>query len=976
MTTEELKIKISALIDTGSFNQAKKEINEFTKGTEDAAVGTRNTAAAMEDLADTVQVIATLRMGELIKKSLSPALHETKKLKEEFIKLRIIAKSSASGIKDNLKEGLLGQYGFSRAKDAMLGLQTSFLHLQDYSDQLKETLKQLGVVATTALSNIAKAAGVAAAAFGLLVWNSLHMSSLAKQTNVLAQQAGMTTDSYQRWAFVLGQVGLQVDDMIGAQQTLLEAQVDVRDGAEDMIAAFKQIGLTQEEVLGMNQQQLFERTVEGLQGLDNSTQRATVALKLLSEDSKNLAPLLNLTSQEVALLAGNFNELNGAMSEGLIESSNRLQASVGNLKAAWQGLRNTLSEVILPVVVKLVDWLTRAIVIVNLFVRTIFGLDIGGAASKGVENATSGVEGYKESVDKATGSVNKLKRTLMGFDELNVLHNPNTSSSGSDAGSSGGAGGFAGGITDSLFSAGSLDFSKYTEWFSKYKTLIQDITTWGLIGVGTLMAVIGAMTGNLVMVSAGLALAGIGFSVGNADGGTFDRLKQKLEGTIFEIVPTAMVGIGALGAVWALLHFNIPAAIAFGAMAGIGLSLGGGSSIKSFINKYGDEIIGVVAPSMIAIGAIGAGLALMFANIPLAASCLSIAGIGLSIGSLGSGGIGKFVSKYKDEIKTAITVATAGASALACMMCMLTGNVPGAIAFGALAGISLSMLAPGSFYSDSIKGISKTLSEARTAIINGWNNIKSYFNENIAPKFTKQYWLNKYDSIKSSITTKIGETRTAMINGWNNIRSYYNTSIAPKFTTTYWANKFDTVRSAASDKMNAVRTTIINAWNNTRKYFNENISPKFTVSYWKTKFDTIKNGAKSAFNGVIAIVEKAVNNIIAKINTLSWKIPDWVPKVGGKSFGFNFKSVSIPRLATGGIATRSTIANIGEAGREAVLPLDNNTGWMDMLADRIASRNQTPTKLVLKVGERELGWATINGINQITKQTGELQLTI
>jgi hypothetical protein len=81
-------------------------------------------------------------------------------------------------------------------------------------------------------------------------------------------------------------------------------------------------------------------------------------------------------------------------------------------------------------------------------------------------------------------------------------------------------------------------------------------------------------------------------------------------------------------------------------------------------------------------------------------------------------------------------------------------------------------------------------------------------------------------------------------------------------------------------------------------------------------------------------------------------------------------------LATGGIATRSVLANIGENGREAVLPLDNNTGWMDKLADRIASRNGTPTKIVLKVGERELGWATINGINQITKQTGELQLVL
>ena len=81
-------------------------------------------------------------------------------------------------------------------------------------------------------------------------------------------------------------------------------------------------------------------------------------------------------------------------------------------------------------------------------------------------------------------------------------------------------------------------------------------------------------------------------------------------------------------------------------------------------------------------------------------------------------------------------------------------------------------------------------------------------------------------------------------------------------------------------------------------------------------------------------------------------------------------------MATGGIVTRSTFANIGEAGKEAVLPLENNTGWMDVLADRIAERNSAPSKIVLKVGERELGWATINGINNITKQTGGLQLQL
>ena len=273
-------------------------------------------------------------------------------------------------------------------------------------------------------------------------------------------------------------------------------------------------------------------------------------------------------------------------------------------------------------------------------------------------------------------------------------------------------------------------------------------------------------------------------------------------------------------------------------------------------------------------------------------------------------------------------------------------------------------------------GVNTKLGETRTAIINGWNNIKSYFNSNIAPKFTLDYWKKKFDTMRSAIQTKLGEVRTQVMNSWNAIKSYFTTNIAPKFTVDYWKKKFDTMRSAMSTKLNEVKTTCMNAWNNIKSWFNNNVSSKFTATYWSNKFNTIKDGAKASFNGIISIVEKAVNNIIRKINTLSWKIPDWVPSVGGKSFGFNFKTVSIPRLAEGGIAIGSTLANIGENGREAVLPLDRNTSWMDQLADRLAARMNPATKVVLQVNERELGHATIHAINQNTKQTGGLQLQL
>lgn len=77
--------------------------------------------------------------------------------------------------------------------------------------------------------------------------------------------------------------------------------------------------------------------------------------------------------------------------------------------------------------------------------------------------------------------------------------------------------------------------------------------------------------------------------------------------------------------------------------------------------------------------------------------------------------------------------------------------------------------------------------------------------------------------------------------------------------------------------------------------------------------------AKAPVNGVIALLNGAINGInkmIDALNSLHFSIPDWVPFLGGKSFGLNLRHVgSIPYLANGGILSRGS-AVVGEAGPE------------------------------------------------------------
>ena len=139
-----------------------------------------------------------------------------------------------------------------------------------------------------------------------------------------------------------------------------------------------------------------------------------------------------------------------------------------------------------------------------------------------------------------------------------------------------------------------------------------------------------------------------------------------------------------------------------------------------------------------------------------------------------------------------------------------------------------------------------------------------------------------------------------------------------------------------------LKEAFTNAKNNTISIFSS-MKTKM-VDIFKGMWSGMKNVINTIINGIEFMVNRVVdgiNNMINALNRLSFDIPDWVPQLGGKSFGFSIPTiptVSIPRLANGGITTGSTLANIGEAGMEAVLPLENNTGWMDDLASKLASK--------------------------------------
>ena len=118
-----------------------------------------------------------------------------------------------------------------------------------------------------------------------------------------------------------------------------------------------------------------------------------------------------------------------------------------------------------------------------------------------------------------------------------------------------------------------------------------------------------------------------------------------------------------------------------------------------------------------------------------------------------------------------------------------------------------------------------------------------------------------------------------------------------------------------------------------------------TSETFRDKINSVVNAVLGFFEGLANGVIDAWNAIKHAMNTLHFDIPDWVPGIGGKSFGFNFSDtahVSLPRLAKG-----------------AVIP--PNKEFLAMLGDQTRGRNiETPEGLLREIVQEETGTQEIN----------------
>lgn len=187
-----------------------------------------------------------------------------------------------------------------------------------------------------------------------------------------------------------------------------------------------------------------------------------------------------------------------------------------------------------------------------------------------------------------------------------------------------------------------------------------------------------------------------------------------------------------------------------------------------------------------------------------------------------------------------------------------------------------------------------------SGIVNGWfdNALKTLSEKG---NVLSQVFILLYGVVQYSFNNIVGAIRTAL----SLIKAIFETlaAVVYGFATGDWSAALDKIKSA-----------------------------------WIDVWVEIKRWGASLINSILGTVEAFVNGVITMLNNLVGAFSSVLQFFGGGGINWRASSVSIPRLAKGGVVKKGTPFIAGEDGSEAVIPLERNTQWVSMVADGIVDR--------------------------------------
>lgn len=205
---------------------------------------------------------------------------------------------------------------------------------------------------------VAKGVGVAAVAVttatvamgGAFAKSAGQVAEYGDHVDKMSQKLGISAEAYQEWDAILQHSGASIDSMKGAMKTLAK---QAQSGAEE----FKQLGISEEEVKNLSQEELFSKVIAGLQNMEEGTERTALATKLLGRGGTELGALLNTSAEETEKMRQRVHELGGVMSDEAVKAAARYQDSLQDMQTAFDGLKRKAMSDFLPAMADVMDGL-------------------------------------------------------------------------------------------------------------------------------------------------------------------------------------------------------------------------------------------------------------------------------------------------------------------------------------------------------------------------------------------------------------------------------------------------------------------------------------------------------------------------------------------------------------------------------------------------------------------------------------------
>ncbi|PWV97435.1 phage-related protein [Paenibacillus cellulosilyticus] len=289
-----------------------------------------------------------------------------------------------------------------------------------------------------------------------------------------------------------------------------------------------------------------------------------------------------------------------------------------------------------------------------------------------------------------------------------------------------------------------------------------------------------------------------------------------------------------------------------------------------------------------------------------------------------------------------------------------------------------------------LSGVKNALDGIKGLWSNLWDKFLQPFISNMLENMS-WLWEKHLKGLYQEIATFVGKLTTAALDIFNKfivpVTNYLIDVLGPTFSNIF---------SLIGDVIGSVLGVIIDVAAGIIKSLGgivDFIAGVFTGD-WKRAWNGIQSfnegiadSIVGVFKGAVNLIIDAFNFMIRQLNTVSIDMPDWVPGIGGQSFGINIPT--IPKLAKGGLAYGPTLAMVGDnkgasVDPEVVSPLSKlqemlggtNQVVVDTLMLILDAIKSSDKSAVLQIGETQFGRVAARAINSAQRQSRQPLLEV